>query len=160
MLNFEEFSSFLNILTTHQLINTHSTQKQSLCNQSFGGVFYVVTMLLGFFCGCRGFCHRTESDLFLFSQKLRYIASRAIVVADLCQFVFCEMHIHIAIIFVFSPSSFWREITKITIIFVVSPSMQNNEITTKMKAVIRDAKYFASLFSALRPAYDHLFVEK
>ena len=24
---------------------------------------YVVTMLFGFFCGCRGFCHRTESDL-------------------------------------------------------------------------------------------------
>ena len=32
----------------------------------FGGVFYVVTLLFGFFCGCRGFCHRTESDLFLF----------------------------------------------------------------------------------------------
>ena len=32
----------------------------------FGGVFYVVTLLFGLFCGCRGFCHRTESDLFLF----------------------------------------------------------------------------------------------
>ena len=32
----------------------------------FGGVFYVVTMLFGFFCGCMGVCHRTESDLFLF----------------------------------------------------------------------------------------------
>ena len=32
----------------------------------FGGVCHVVTMLLGFFCGCRGFCHWTESDLFLF----------------------------------------------------------------------------------------------
>ena len=31
----------------------------------FGGVFYVVTMLSGFYCGCRGFCHRTESDVFL-----------------------------------------------------------------------------------------------
>ena len=28
--------------------------------------FYVVTLLFGLFCGCRGFCHRTESDLFLF----------------------------------------------------------------------------------------------
>ena len=28
----------------------------------FGGV---VTLLFGFFCGRRGFCHRTESDLFL-----------------------------------------------------------------------------------------------
>ena len=26
----------------------------------------VVTLLFGFFCGCRGFCHKTESDLFLF----------------------------------------------------------------------------------------------
>ena len=32
----------------------------------FGGTFYVVTLLFGFFCGCRGFCHRTESDLFFF----------------------------------------------------------------------------------------------
>ena len=29
--------------------------------------FYVVTLLLGFFCMCRCFCHRTESDLFLLS---------------------------------------------------------------------------------------------
>ena len=28
--------------------------------------FYVVTMFLGYFCGCRGVCHRTESDLFIF----------------------------------------------------------------------------------------------
>ena len=32
----------------------------------FGGVFVIFTLLLGLFCGCRGFCHRTESDLFLF----------------------------------------------------------------------------------------------
>ena len=32
----------------------------------FGSVFYVITLLFGFFCGCRGFCHGTESDLFLF----------------------------------------------------------------------------------------------
>ena len=31
----------------------------------FGGVFYVVTMFFGFFCGCMGVCHRIESDLFL-----------------------------------------------------------------------------------------------
>ena len=31
----------------------------------FGGVFYVVTLLFGCFCEFRGFCHRTESDLFL-----------------------------------------------------------------------------------------------
>ena len=39
---------------------------QSLWNRSFGGVFCVVTLVFGVFCGCRGFCHRTESDLCLF----------------------------------------------------------------------------------------------
>ena len=34
----------------------------------FGGVLCVVTLLLGFFCRCKGFCHRAESDLFLFSS--------------------------------------------------------------------------------------------
>ena len=33
----------------------------------FGGVLCVVTLLFGFFCQCEGFCHRAESDLFLFS---------------------------------------------------------------------------------------------
>ena len=32
----------------------------------FGGAFCVVTLLFGFFFRCRGFCLRTESDLFLF----------------------------------------------------------------------------------------------
>ena len=41
---------------------------QSLCNRSFGGVFVLSRCFLFccFFCGCRGFCHRVESDLFLF----------------------------------------------------------------------------------------------
>ena len=37
-----------------------------MCNQSFWWRFYVVTLLFGLFCWCRGFCHRTESDVFLF----------------------------------------------------------------------------------------------
>ena len=32
----------------------------------FCGVVYVVTLPFWHFCWCRGFCHRTESDLFLF----------------------------------------------------------------------------------------------
>ena len=32
----------------------------------FGGVFMLSRCFFGLFCGCRGFCHRTESDLFLF----------------------------------------------------------------------------------------------
>ena len=39
---------------------------QSLCNRSFWWRFCVVTLLFGFFCWCRGFCHRNESDLFLY----------------------------------------------------------------------------------------------
>ena len=43
---------------------------QALCNQSFGWRFCVVTLLFTFFCWCRGFSHRTESDLFLFLFQL------------------------------------------------------------------------------------------
>ena len=35
----------------------------------FCGVVCVVTLPFWHFCWCRGFCHRTESDLFLFSFK-------------------------------------------------------------------------------------------
>ena len=33
--------------------------------------FCVVTLLFGFFCRCRGFCHRTESDRFLLLFTIR-----------------------------------------------------------------------------------------
>ena len=33
----------------------------------FDGVFVLSRCFLKIFCGCRGFCHRAESDLFLFS---------------------------------------------------------------------------------------------
>ena len=36
-------------------------------------VAFYVTLLFGLFCGCRGFCHRTESDLFLFLFPTTYI---------------------------------------------------------------------------------------
>ena len=41
-----------------------------LCNRSFGDVLFGCFLcchvaFFKFFCGCRGFCHRTESDLFL-----------------------------------------------------------------------------------------------
>ena len=43
---------------------------QSVCNRCvielFCGVVCVVTLPFWHFCWCRGFCHRTESDLFLF----------------------------------------------------------------------------------------------
>ena len=34
-------------------------------------VEWIAPLLFGFFCGCRGFCHRTESDLFLFLFQVR-----------------------------------------------------------------------------------------
>ena len=39
----------------------------------FGGVFM---LLFGLFCGCRGFCHRAESDLFLFLLSAVFIMER------------------------------------------------------------------------------------
>ena len=50
----------------------HIFQEHALCNRSFWWRFCVVTLLIGFFCQCRGFCHRTESDLFHF--LLEYLA--------------------------------------------------------------------------------------
>ena len=35
--------------------------------------FCVFTLLFGFFCWCRGFCHRTESYLFLFPLNIQEI---------------------------------------------------------------------------------------
>ena len=42
----------------------------------FGGDFCDVTLPFGFLCVWRGFCHKTESDLFLFSSMLLSIAFR------------------------------------------------------------------------------------
>ena len=45
----------------------HCTQVHDMW--PFGPLVIVVMMLFGFFfCGCRGFCHRTESDVFLFRK--------------------------------------------------------------------------------------------
>ena len=48
-------------------IVTPTDRPKSVCNQrSFWWRFCVVTLFFVFFCRCRGFCHRTESDLCLF----------------------------------------------------------------------------------------------
>ena len=44
----------------------HKSIRNRCVIKVFCGVFNVVTLLVGFFCGCRGFFHRTEPDLFLF----------------------------------------------------------------------------------------------
>ena len=47
------------------MLRTSVSELQGLKDSRFWR-FCVVTLLFGFFCGCRVFCHRTESDLFLF----------------------------------------------------------------------------------------------
>ena len=39
----------------------------------FCGVVYVVTLPFLYFCWCMGFCHRTESDLFLFLFQVFFL---------------------------------------------------------------------------------------
>ena len=55
----------------------------------FSWRFCAVTLLFGFFRGCRGVCHRTESDLFLFSRKViviefEVILSKALLLSKIC----------------------------------------------------------------------------
>ena len=49
--------------TSLMAVVTPTDRPKSLCNRSYFGHLYVVTLLFG---GCRGFCLRTGSDLFLF----------------------------------------------------------------------------------------------
>ena len=39
----------------------------------FGGVFMLSRCFLDCFCGCMGFCHRIESDLFFFLFETGYL---------------------------------------------------------------------------------------
>ena len=59
-------------LGSHKPFNTHKLVKSvhNRCYRSFWWRFCVLTLLFGFFfSGCRGFCHRTELDLFLFPSS-------------------------------------------------------------------------------------------
>ena len=56
--------------TSWVAVVTPTDRPKSVCNRCvielFCGVVCVVTLPFWHFCWCRGFCHRTESDLFLF----------------------------------------------------------------------------------------------
>ena len=56
--------------TSGMVVVTPYDRRKSVRNRCvievFGVFFCVVALLFGFFCGCRGFYDRTESDLFLF----------------------------------------------------------------------------------------------
>ena len=57
--------------TSWVAIVTPTYRRKSVRNRClidvFGGVCVLSRCFLGCFCGCRGFCYRTKSDLFLFS---------------------------------------------------------------------------------------------
>ena len=53
-------------LTAVTPIDRHKSVRNCCVIEVLVAFLYVVTMLFGFFCGWRGFCHRTESDFFPF----------------------------------------------------------------------------------------------
>ena len=68
--------------TSWMAVVTQTDRPKSVRNRCvielFCGIVRVVTLPFWHFCWCRGFCHRTESDLFLFlsmhqSAKLNWI---------------------------------------------------------------------------------------
>ena len=68
--------------TSWVAIATPTGRPKSVRNRSvielFGGVVCVVILPFWHFCWCRGFCHRTESDLFLFRccEDLQFLIYR------------------------------------------------------------------------------------
>ena len=66
----------ISTLQSFRAIVTPADRPKSVRNRCvievFGGVLCVVTLLFGLFCRCEGFCHRAESDLFLFSYIYTY----------------------------------------------------------------------------------------
>ena len=59
-------------LLANIFLYSYKRNSYSFCSQIlelFCGVVCVVTLPFWHFCWCRGFCHRTESDLFLFLSK-------------------------------------------------------------------------------------------
>ena len=77
---------------------------QPLCNWTFYAVFCVVTLPFWHFCWCREFCHRTESDLFLFSPLP---ACRGPISLSVCLSV---RHISVFRTFLCCLSRYWLEI--------------------------------------------------
>ena len=53
----------------------------------------MVTLLFGFLCGCRVFCHRTESDIFLFHCVFQEVLiDMPSLTRTYCQFGVCFAH--------------------------------------------------------------------
>ena len=86
--------------TSWVAVVTLTERPKSVCKRCvielFCGVVCVVTLPFWHFCWCRGFCHRTESDLFLFSHML-----------DGCRYskwqsVFCDVYVVTLLFFDFS----------------------------------------------------------
>ena len=56
----------------------------------FCGVVCVVTLPFWHFCWCRGFCHRTESDLFLFLLQIS-LYNDTLTLLVICNIVLCRL---------------------------------------------------------------------
>ena len=88
--------------TSWVAVVTPTDRPQSVRNRClielFCGVVCVVTLPFWHFCWCRGFCHRTESDLFLFllSHKIiprvYYHYSYLFKLTDCKNIYICQMH--------------------------------------------------------------------
>ena len=63
-------------VTSGVTVATPTDRPKSVCNRCvievFGGILCVVTLFCGFFCGCKGFCHRTEFFLLLLLSLYGY----------------------------------------------------------------------------------------
>ena len=65
----ESENRIFDCISQAKLLRFYYVQTSFHTRKVFGGVFYVVTMLFGFFCWCMGLCHRTESDLSFLSMN-------------------------------------------------------------------------------------------
>ena len=73
------YTPYIGIFSRHDMSakNDCTVGPQSLCNRSFwlGFLFCIFSLLCRVFSGRKDFCHRTESDLFLFSSwKMCYFS--------------------------------------------------------------------------------------
>ena len=86
------------IETCYSITVTPTDRPKSVCNRcviDVFGRFCVVILLVGFFCGCRGYWHRTRSDIFLFLLQLFKICSILIHI-NACTSLRTEFHSRIA----------------------------------------------------------------
>ena len=103
----------------------------------FCGVVYVVTLPVWYFCWCRGFCHRTESDLFLFLLTANYVIRMFVVSSQHLQSsasdkmtCSCFCHVRLVLSKAFYTVDEYIEIKSRDILWVISILLFNITYTT------------------------------